>query len=86
VPILTLKRARISAFAGSRSEPDSALANAELYQVFATGAPGKLRQIPNEPADPRTPDDASQVNSSHVARTVMVGPLFRVAPQILAAC
>ena len=85
VPTLRLNVAEISGF-GLGSVPVSALARVPGYQTPGIGAPGKFRATLTGAADPRVPLVAVQaIVLDQLARTVIVGPLFSVAPQMFAA-
>src|SRR5215212_5770115 len=84
VPMFMLNLALISGVVLG-SVPDNALARALGYQVSGKGAFEKFRAKPVGPADPRVAVVAVQLSAAQLARTVIVGPLFSVAPQILAA-
>lgn len=67
------------------SLPAKALARAAGNQVLANGAFGKFCRRLVVPAEPSVAVVAVQPRGSQLARIVMVGPLFSVWPQILAA-
>ena len=84
VPILTLNVAVISGLVPG-SLPVSALTRATGNQVSKNGAFGKFLVTPTGAADARVPPSTSQGRAAQLARTVIVGPLLSVAPQIFAA-
>jgi hypothetical protein len=67
------------------SVPDNALARAPLNQVLENGAFGKFCATLMVPADASVAVLSVQPSASQLARIVIVGPLFSVAPQIFAA-
>lgn len=80
-----LNLALISGLATFESLPDSALPRAALYHVSVNGAFAKFPRRLTVDADPRVPVVAVQPSASQLARTVIVGPLVSVAPQMFAA-
>src|SRR5262249_16385485 len=84
-PRFELNLARIPGVAGSRFVPKIAEACALLYQVPGNGAPVKSRKTSVGPALPKTAEAAVQVRGSKVERIRVVGRLFRVEAEMLAA-
>ncbi len=84
LPMFMLNLALISGVALG-SLPDNALARAPLNQVSANGAFGKFWATLMVPADASVAVLSVQPSATQLARIVMVGPLFSVAPQIFAA-
>src|ERR1043166_9827310 len=82
--MFTLNLARISGLPLG-SLPARALARAVGYHIPGNGAFGKIRATLAGDAAPSVPAVSVQLSASQLARIVIVGALFSVAPQIFAA-